>query len=198
MTTFPLHTPESAPKGSTRNLAKAQRKFGFIPNILSIMADSPATLEGYMSVAGSFQSSSLNPEEQQVVLITTSVHNDCHYCVAAHSTIANQIGVPAATIDSLRDERPLADSKLEALRQFTLDVVQSRGWVGEPAIATFLEAGFQQAQILEVVLGVTQKTLSNYVNHLAKTPLDDSFREFTWKKPIEAAAVQIKQQGTRS
>ncbi len=74
------------------------------------------------------------------------------------------------------------NAKLAALRTFTLSVVRDRGYVDDSAVQAFLDAGFTKRQILEVILGVSQKVMSNYTKHLANTPVDTAFRKLEWKK----------------
>ena len=176
---FPVHTINSAPARSRPMLTDAGSAFGFVPNLLGMLAEAPAALEAYLGVSAAFQKSSLTPAEQQVVLLAVSVMNECQYCVAAHTTIANGARVPAGVVEALRGGQPIADPKLEALRRFTESVVRERGWANE-ALAAFYEAGYSRPQVLEVLVGVTQKTLSNYSNHLAETPLDGAFAKSAW------------------
>jgi len=83
--------------------------------------------------------------------------------------------------DAIRNDLPIADSKLEALRVFTTKVVDQRGWVSEEDIQAFVQAGYNKQQIIEVILGVSVKTLSNYVNHISQTPVDDAFAKRAWQ-----------------
>ena len=92
------------------------------------------------------------------------------------------MGVSDAITDALRNETALPNARLEALRTFTLHVVRDRGNVDERAVQAFLDAGFSKRQILEVILGVSQKVMSNYTNHLAQTPVDTAFRKFEWQQ----------------
>lgn len=180
----------SAPAASRGSLEAARKKFGFVPNLLGVLAEAPAALEGYMAVAGSFEKSSLNRVEQQVVLLSTSVENRCHYCVAAHTAVAKMVGAPDDLVRGLREEGGISDRKLRALRDFTRRVVATRGWVTDEDKKAFAGAGYTKAQMLEVVVGVTQKTLSNYTNHIAHTPLDDAFAEGAWEpSPAEKTSA---------
>lgn len=179
--TFPIHTPEDAPEASRAGLEGAQKKMGMVPNLLGILAGAPAALASYQNLSAAFGSSSFTPTEQQVVLIATSVENDCRYCVAAHTTMSKMAKVPEDVLTALRNGTPLADAKLEALRQFTLAVVTKRGWVDADDLAAFTAAGYGSAQVLEVITGVTLKTLTNYVNHVAETPLDAPFQAAAWQ-----------------
>ncbi len=122
------------------------------------------------------------------MLLTASRLNGCEYCVAAHSTVAKLSEVPASVVNAVREDRPLEDPRLEALSQFTRLVVEQRGWVGEAAVDAFIDAGFTRAQVLEVVLGVAMKTLSNYTNHLAEPALDAAFAGEEWRAPAENVA----------
>ena len=90
--------------------------------------------------------------------------------------------------DALRDETPLPNDRLESLRTFTLQVVRQRGNVTDDQVAAFLDAGYTKRQILEVILGVAQKVMSNYTNHLAKTPVDKPMQAFAWERRQSQAA----------
>lgn len=188
MSQFNFHSIESAPEGSKPFLEGAQRGFGFVPGLLAGLAESPATLEGYMKISGIYGKSSLSPVEQQVVSLTASFENGCDFCMGAHSFIArNMAKADDAIVDALRAGSPLPDAKLEALSQFTRAMVRERGWLGEQQQQAFLDAGYGRQQMLEVVLGVAMKTISNYANHLMETPLDAAFEAERWEKPADAA-----------
>lgn len=188
MTTFPIHDLDSAPEDSKPTLTAAKQAFGAIPNLFGVFAESPALLKAYTTVDGLLQNdTAFDATERQVVFMTVSFDNECDYCMAAHSTISRMQGVPADVVTALRDGSPLPTAKLEALRTFTSRLVESRGWAGEDAVQTFLDAGYTRRHVLEVVLGIAFKTLSNYTNHLAATPVDAGFAPNAWSKP-EAVA----------
>lgn len=180
MSILSIHTIETAPEASRDLMEGVKKRFGFTPNLIGALAESPAALEGYLSLATLFAASSFTAAERQIVLIAASVKNGCTYCVAAHSTMAAKDKVPEDVITALRDGTPIADSRLETLRRFTESLVENRGWVDDTAIQAFIAAGFTRRQVVEILLGITQKTLSNYINHLADTPLDDAFVPREW------------------
>ena len=179
---FEVHTKDSAPKGAEETIDAAIEKFGFLPNLIGVMAEAPALAEAYIALNGIFGKSSLTPTEQQVVLLSASYVNNCTYCMAAHSVVASMQNVPGDVVGALRAGKPIADAKLEALRGFTASVTESRGWPAEDVTQEFIAAGYTKANALEVVLGVALKTISNYTNHLADTPLDDAFKSVAWEK----------------
>ena len=98
MTTFPIHSSETAPEGSKPILLAAQKKFGFVPNLFRVMAEAPAAGEAYLAVMDIFESSSLSDAEKQTILLSVSFVNECTYCVAAHTMIAGIKNVPAEII----------------------------------------------------------------------------------------------------
>lgn len=125
--------------------------------------------------------------EQQVVLIATSAENRCEYCVAVHSAVAGMVAMPAEALAALRTGRDPEDPRLGALARFARHVVDERGWVDVGELDAFLAAGFTEGQVLEVVTGVALKTLSNYANHIAGTPLDAAFASQRWTAGAPAA-----------
>jgi len=182
MTEFTLHTVETAPEKSKELLAGAKKAYGMIPGLFAVMAEAPGLLEAYQQLNQLFVDSSFNNDEITVVWQSINVEHNCHYCVPAHTVIANNMGVSDEITHALRNETALPNQRLEALRTFTLSVVRNRGEVDDSAVQAFLDAGFTKRQILEVILGVSHKMMSNYTNHFAKTPLDAIAAKFAWKK----------------
>ncbi len=183
MTEFKVYSLEDAPEDSKPILKGVNEKFGFVPNLVGMLAESPAALKGYMDLAGAVGTSSLNETEQQIVLMTASFENGCTYCMAAHSTISNMSGVPEDVVVALRQGTQIADAKLNALASFTRSVVRDRGLVVDAAVNDFIAAGYSREAVLDVVLGIAQKTISNYANHIAHTPVDEAFTPQAWEKP---------------
>ncbi|MBZ0071152.1 MAG: carboxymuconolactone decarboxylase family protein [Gammaproteobacteria bacterium] len=183
MQKFPYHTQDTAPAEARPLLDGARKKYGMIPNLYAKMAEAPALLQAYFQIAELFSKSGLTAVEQQVVLLTVSRVNGCAYCVGAHSVLADMGGVPAAVTDAIRDDTPITDARLEALRQFTARLVEARGWLSDDDIDAFVASGYTPANVLDVVLGVGQKTLSNYTNHLTGTELDAAFAGRAWQAP---------------
>lgn len=190
MTDFTQHTPETAPEGSKAGLEGAKAAFGFIPNLQTFMAESPALLNSYGQAWDNFHKQShFNPIEQQVVLITVNFENNCTYCMAGHSTLAQMIKMDESTLNALRNGTPVPDAKLQTLREFTRKVVEERGFVSDADVETFLAAGYTNAHVLDVVAGVALKVMSNYTNHITKTPLDDFAKKNAWTKPSTKQAA---------
>lgn len=182
MTTFTLHDLNSAPKAAKPLLGNSLKAFGMIPGLHAVMAESPELLEGYQVLHGLFASCSLSADEKTVVWQTINVEHACHYCVPAHTGIAKSMKVSDQVTNALRDETALPNAKLEALRDFTLVMLRQRGECEEKQMQDFYAAGYTQQNVLEVILGLSQKVMSNYTNHVAQTPVDDAFKSFAWSK----------------
>ncbi len=187
MNTFKIHTIESAPEGSLPLLEKSKKAYGMIPNLHGMLAEAPGTLEAYQTLHQLFSDSSFNNDELTVVWQTINVEHECHYCVPAHTAIAHGMKVDAAITDALRNSTEMPNEKLQALHNMTLSVVRNRGRVSQEELENFYAAGYNKRHVLEIILGLSQKVISNYSNHIANTPVDKPFQQFTWKKEAELA-----------
>jgi uncharacterized peroxidase-related enzyme len=173
---LPARTEDDSDPAVAEVLTKAKAQTGMIPNMYARMANAPGLLETYLNGYNAFRSGSgLSPAEQETILLTISRVNGCTYCVAAHSALADMAKVPAEVTDAIRDGKPLPDARLDALSTFTAAFVETRGLPTSAQMGAFLEAGFTEADILQVLLAVSVKTISNYANHLFHTPVDQMF-----------------------
>lgn len=169
-------TIETAPDASQETLKSIKKGFGFIPNLMATFANSPAVLNGYMSLDAEWSKSSLSALEQQIILLTTSVENKCRYCIAAHSTILkSMMKVDTEVVNSIRSKTPLKDLKLNALVAFTREVVAERGHASESSKTKLINVGYSEVTMMEILVGVALKTMSNYLDHLNPTPVDTAF-----------------------
>lgn len=157
-----------------------QAKLGFVPNMYRGMAHSGGYLSTYMHGYTAFrEGSGFTPQEQEVVFLVISRENGCDYCTAAHSMIADKMSkLDAASLAAVRTGDPLPDAKLQALAAFTSHVFASRGMITNENAAAFIAAGFSEKQIMEVVLALAVKTLSNYSNHIHHSELDEAFTAY--------------------
>ena len=153
---------------------------GRVPNMFRTMANSEGYLSTYIHGYKAFrEGSGFSLHEQEVVLLTISRENGCHYCTAVHSFIA---AIPAKVepdiLAALRAGAPLADAKLQALSVFTSRLLETRGLISKDEAAAFLDAGYSEKQILEIILAISIKTLTNFSNHIFHTDLDATFADY--------------------
>lgn len=176
-----LDETQATPLAAER-LRVARATLGFMPNMYEVMANSPGLIDTYIHGYERFRTlSGFTPVEQEVVLLAISRENGCTYCVAAHSFIADKMsGVPEDVTNAIRDGQPIPDTRLAALHEFARTMVVKRGLPSTADVGAFLAAGFSERQILEIVLAMAVKTLSNYANHLFHTQVDATFASRTW------------------
>ena len=170
-------------------LNQSKAKMGMIPNMYANMANSPGLFETYAFGYDQFRANSgFTPVEQEVVFLTLSRENGCGYCMAAHSFIADTASqVPTDVTDAIRDGHPLPDARLDALARFTTTMFATRGRPSQEDVDAFVASGYSERALLEIVLAISVKTLSNYTNHVFATDVDAAFVKRTWRgAPAEA------------
>jgi len=190
MVDFTIHNEETAPEASRDLLGKMNGAYGFIPNLGGAMAESPAMLGSLMALAMNFTKSSLSPVEQQVVAIATSAFNGCAYCVASHSMAAQKARMSEQALAAVRGGGVIDDDKLEVLHRFTRTMVEKRGWASDDEVQEMLDAGYSRQNILDVIVGITMKTLTNYTNHIVHTPLNDAYEPQKWDPVLYQDAAE--------
>ena len=178
---FRVYDKASAPEESRAVMEQAEQALGMIPNVLGVLAESPFALSSYMTMTGLLEKSGFSPQEQQLAIVAISAENGCRYCVAAHSGMAKQMGAPDEAIEALRAGKPIPDAKLEALRTFAEQLREKRGWVSDDEIQAFIDAGYKKQHVLDLIGIVALKTITNYTNHIADTPLDEAFAPMKWE-----------------
>jgi AhpD family alkylhydroperoxidase len=179
---FPEHTIESAPPAARRSMTATRNHLGYLPVAMARMAASPRLLDGFGKLTAIFEDSTLDPVAREVLVMTIATRNGCHICVAMHTARLTGMGVGADLIAALRNGpfEPLADERLDAIRVFTLRVLDTTGDVGEQALREFLAQGYTSQNALEVVLGIGTYTMSTLANRLTGAPVDDQLAAFAW------------------
>ncbi len=180
MVEFTKHSIDSAPEEAKENLRYAEKAYGFLPNLYRNMAEAPTLFEGYLKLSDIFSKNSFSETERQIILMTNNRLNDCKYCMSAHTAISKGAGVADDVIEALRNNTPIADAKLEALRQFSAIINETRGNPTDAQIQAMLDAGYTKQNVLEVLVGTSLKILSNYTNHITNTQLDEAFLPTAW------------------
>ena len=180
MTTFPVHTMETAPERSKPALHQLQSAFGMIPNVAGAMATSPVLIR---SLAGLFQNvhgGSFTEAQVQIVLLTDAVTNACTWAVAFHTALALQAGIDPTDVQAIRERRSPKEHKLAALSGLAKTMIEKRGRLDDQDIERFLAAGFGSDHVLEVISIVAASTITNYTGSITKTPLEAPLRNHAW------------------
>ncbi|MEU8383698.1 carboxymuconolactone decarboxylase family protein [Streptosporangium sp. NPDC048865] len=177
---FVTHTAESAPPDARATVEGVRRKFGHVPTAVGRMATSPQLLKGFLAASAAFEQTSLDPVDREIVVMTVATRNGCHVCVAIHTATLVRLEARPELVEALRAGRPLPDARAEALRSFTLAVMERRGAVADEEMRAFLDAGHSARNALDVVLGVGAYTISTFANRMVDAPLDPPFHAFAW------------------
>jgi AhpD family alkylhydroperoxidase len=153
------------------------RQVGFVPNMYANMADAPAVLSTCLHGHALFRSESgLSTVEQAVVFLAVSQGNGCTCCTAMHSMIADRVsGVPTPVWQAIRQQQPIPDAKLAVLFATTTDLVKTLGQPCPASVKAFLAAGYQERDLIYIILAASAQVLNNYSNHAFAPVLDERF-----------------------
>ena len=170
-----LPTPasiETSPAASQPLLQAVKKQLGVVPNLFRLVGNSPAALEGYLGLNGALAKGALEPPTRERIALAIAEINGCNYCLAAHSYLGKNLAkLSDAEIAANRDGHS-ADVKADAAVGFAVKLVKARGHVSDADIKAVKDAGYDDAQVIEIVLHVALNTLTNYVNEVAKTAID--------------------------
>lgn len=179
MAQFQIHSIDTAPEAAKEALTAVKNANGFIPNLIGVLANAPTALETYRTVGGINGRNSLTPLEREVVQITAAVVNGCGFCVAGHTKISlKALNAPKEIVDQIRATARISDPKLDTLARFTLAVMLQKAKLTEAQLQEFFNAGYNQQNAIDVILGVSLATLCNYVNNIAETPINPELQDF--------------------
>ena len=179
---YQIHTDQTAPAESRAFLGQAMSHYGFIPNAIGAMAESPAVLGAYLGLDGLLGKTAFSDAERHVLLLAITREYECSYCVAAHSAFAKMAGLSQKEVEHLRRDQPLDDPRLEKLHRFAAKAVASHGEVGDADVQELLAAGFSRRQVLEVLLLIANKLIAVYANRIMGTDLDAALQGESWTR----------------
>jgi uncharacterized peroxidase-related enzyme len=165
-----IETPEASAK--TQKLFTAvEGKLGLVPNLVRVLGNSPAALEGYLGLSGALATGILKAPLREKIALAVAEINGCGYCLSAHSLLGAKAGLSGAEIAGARqvtDTDPQADAVLKLARAVTLQ----RGNISDAELAAARAAGLGDAEIVEVIQHVALNILTNYTNNAARTVID--------------------------
>ncbi|RMH05357.1 MAG: carboxymuconolactone decarboxylase family protein [Nitrospirae bacterium] len=171
MTQSPTSSPEM-----TSILEPIRRQLGFIPNLLDELKKNPAVLRTYLQGQQALASGMLSPREQQAVQLRVSVMNQCTYCQAAHRWLGKQVGLTGEEIQTIeRGEVPPKDTDLAGVIHATSLLFERKGWLNPETLQMLERQGVSREKLYEIIAYIGLKTISNYINHVAHTPIDSQF-----------------------
>jgi uncharacterized peroxidase-related enzyme len=170
MTAFSVPTRDDVTPDNQAIFDNLKKALGFVPNLYATFAYSPTALGTYLALQNA--KSSLKPKEREVINLVVSQVNDCEYCLAAHTALGKKLGFTDAQILEIRRGRASFDPKLDRLIRFVREIVEKRGHVSAATTDAFLAAGWSQANLVDAIMVVGDKSISNYLHGTTKIPVD--------------------------
>ncbi|MHB1102890.1 MAG: carboxymuconolactone decarboxylase family protein [Devosia sp.] len=165
-------TIDAAPAASQPLLDAVKKQLGVVPNLFRIVSNSSAALEGYLSLSGALDKGTLPAPTHERIALAVAEINGCSYCLSAHTYLGKNLAkLDDAEIMANRNGAS-NDPKAAAAVRFAATVVRERGHVSEDDVRAVKLAGYDDAQVIEIVLHVALNTWTNYINEVAKTDID--------------------------
>ncbi len=157
--------------------AAVKEKFGFVPNLFRSLSISPAVSEVYLKANMAMEGAAIPAREAQAVNLAVSTENGCKYCMAAHTAMCKMVGIPANEIELIKQNGLPEDSALASAVKAARLIMEKKGWLTEAELDELAKSGVDRAKIYEIIALIGIKTIANYVNHVAKTKIDNEFTE---------------------
>ncbi len=168
--TFSVPTRSEVSSNNQNIFDNLQKGLGFVPNLYAYFGKNDTALGDYLSLQN--RKSTLRPKEREVINLVTSQMNGCRYCQSAHTVLGKMNGFSEDNILEIRSGKASFDTKLDALAKFTASVVENRGKATQESIDTFFEAGYTEANLIDVIMVVGDKIISNYIHNLTQLEID--------------------------
>ncbi|WP_106794073.1 carboxymuconolactone decarboxylase family protein [Aquimarina sp. Aq78] len=182
MSTFNVPTREEVNANNQAIFDNLNKALGFVPNLYATYAHSETALENYLNLSNA--KTSLSAKEKEVVNLAVSQVNDCIYCLSAHTAIGKMNGFTDEQILELRAGRASFDTKLNALAGLAKNITENRGKANQNVVDNFLTAGYSKGNLIDTIVLVGDKTISNYLHSTTQVPVD-----FPVAQPLEATEV---------
>ncbi len=170
MTTINVPTREEVSPGNQAIFDKLKKGLGMVPNLYATFAHSETALATYLALQNA--KSSVSGQAREVVNLVVSQVNACQYCLAAHTMLGKMNGFTDAQVMEIRHGRASFDPKLDTLARLTQGVAQSRGHVDQALVDAFFAAGWTQENLVDAIVIMGDKTVSNYLHSTTKIPVD--------------------------
>lgn len=170
MATISIPSLQDVTPSNQQKLKGLQKQIGFIPNLYAVSSLSESALDTILALNGS--RSSLDLKARELINLVVSQVNGCEYCLAAHTGVASRAGFGEDQILEIRRGRASFDSKLDALAKLVQDMVQKRGHADPALVRAFLDAGWNEGNLVDAIVVVGSKTIANYLHGTTQVPID--------------------------
>ncbi len=182
MSTFNIPKREEVSSNNQAIFDNLEKAVGFVPNLFATYAHSENALGNYLNLSNA--KTSLKTKEKEVVNLAVSEVNNCVYCLSAHTTIGKMNGFTDEQILELRAGEASFDNRLDALAKLAKNITENRGATSPEVLENFFEAGWTKENLIDTIVLVGDKTISNYINNTTEVPVD-----FPIAQPLKVATV---------
>lgn len=165
-------TIDAAPEASRPFLDAVKKQIGSVPNLFRIVSNSPAALEGYLGLNGSLAKGKLPPATRERIALAVAEINGCGYCLAAHSQFGRSLAKLDSTEIAANRHGTSTDAKAAVAVRFAAAIAHKRGAIDAAELIAVRDAGYSDAEIVEIIAHVALNTLTNYVNEVLATEID--------------------------
>jgi AhpD family alkylhydroperoxidase len=180
MVNYPVQTIDSVPAASKPAIEQLEQAFGFVPNLVGALSNSPVLLNSLVGLFQRVHGGNFSEPEIQILLLTNAVTNSCHWAVAFHTALALQQGIDRADVQAIRERRLPANPRYAALSRLARTLIEQRGHLKNEDLAAFIEAGFKSELALEAIAVSAASTITNYGGTVTNPPLEAVFQEHVW------------------
>jgi len=163
---------EAAPQAAQPLLQAVKKQLGVVPNMFRAISNSPAALEGYLGLSGALTKGTLEPQTRERIALAIAEFNGCDYCASAHTYLGKNLAKLSDDEIAANRDGTSTDAKADPAVRFAVKLAQLRGRPSDADIRAVKDAGYSDAQVIEIVLHVALNTLTNYVNETVKTEID--------------------------
>ncbi len=170
MSTFNVPKREEVSTANQAIFDNLEKSVGFVPNLFATYAHSENALSNYLALQNA--KTSLKAKEKEVVNLAVSEVNGCVYCLSAHTAIGKMHGFSETEILELRQGRASFDTKLDALARLARNSTENRGATDEAVLENFFNAGWTKENLIDTIVLVGDKTISNYLHKTTQVPVD--------------------------
>lgn len=161
-----------------RSIEMAQAYYGLVPNIIKVVnKHNPAVAQIYIAAMELMEDGDLADDEREAVILAISRYNDCHYCARTHAALGYAAGLSKEDIEAINQGRLPASKRLQAVVKATRLILDKQGWLDAEDLEQLEARGLTRMHLYEINALISLKTLSNYINHVAQTKVDEGLDE---------------------
>ena len=148
-----------------------QSQLGMVPNFLKVFANSPVALKAFLGLHGVANEGSLSAMTRERIALALAQQNSCEYCLSAHTAIGRKAGL---TGDEMAANRAggSEDAKAAVAVKLARSLSEHRGDITTAELIEAREAGYTDADIVEIITHVGMNLLTNIIGKAGRIDID--------------------------